>query len=72
MIQALIFLLSITGFFLLSGKRKPYWGFVVSLCAQPFWFYSAWTSHAWGVGALAVFYTALNIRGIRNNWTSFK
>lgn len=72
MIQVLIFILSITGFFLLSGKRKPHWGFVVSLCAQPFWFYSAYQTQAWGVLALAVFYTALNVRGIINNWEKFK
>lgn len=72
MIQALIFILSITGFFLLSGKRAQHWGFVVSLCGQPFWFYSSWKSHAWGVLALALFYTVLNIRGIRNNWEKFK
>jgi hypothetical protein len=68
MIQALLFILSIAGFFLLSGKTGRHWGFVVSLCAQPFWFYSSWKTGAWGVFALAFFYTGLNIRGIRNHW----
>lgn len=68
MIQILLFILSITGFFLLSGKSKRHWGFVVSLCAQLFWFYSSWHTHTWGVFALAGFYTVLNIRGIYNHW----
>lgn len=72
MIQALIFILSLTGFFLLSGKTSRHWGFVVSLCGQPFWMWSAYTSGAWGVGLLAIFYTILNVRGIINNWPKKK
>lgn len=72
MIQAFIFILSLVGFFLLSGKTARHWGFVVSLCAQPFWLWSSWTSKSWGIGLLAVFYTILNIRGIRHHWPKKK
>lgn len=68
MIQAFIFFLSLFGFYLLSGKTARHWGFVASLCGQPFWMWSAWTTKAWGIGLLAIFYTILNIRGIYLHW----
>jgi hypothetical protein len=46
-----------------SFRRKRI-GFAISLCAQPFWFWTAWTHGQWGIMFLAGWFTFCNVRGI--------
>jgi len=70
MIQALLFILSVSSAFCLNDHRHGWrkWGPVLSLCAQPFWFTSALLAHQWGVVAMTFVYFALAVRGVRNFW----
>lgn len=44
------------------------WAPVVGLCGQPFWLYFSFNSHAWGLLALSLTYSAVYMRGIRVQW----
>lgn len=50
-----------------TSRRSRYWGFLVSLLCQPLWLYMGWTTHQWGVLAIAVVSIVLNVRGVINN-----
>lgn len=49
-----------------DGWRK--WACIFGLVGQPFWFYSAWNAHQWGIFALCFIYTYSWFRGFRNYW----
>lgn len=72
--QLFIAVFGVASIWLANDPRQSYrrWGCVAGLIAQPFWFYTAWKAQQWGVFALAVFYTAGWIRGIRTNWLGVK
>jgi hypothetical protein len=56
---------------LLLGTRSPNvrrWGYVVALCGEPFWLYSAVHASQWGVIAMGALYTVGWIRGIYNHF----
>lgn len=38
------------------------------IAGEPFWFYSSWHAHQWGIMTLAVWYTAAWGKGILTNW----
>ena len=52
------------------GRREAWrrWGFILGLCSQPFWFWTAYEHRQWGVGVLAVFYTYAWAQGVWNYW----
>ncbi len=52
-------------------SRKDHWkrwGYILGICAQPFWFYSAWKAKQWGIFLLAFWYTYSWLNGIYNYW----
>jgi len=49
------------------GKWKR-WGYIVGLCSQPAWFYTAIINEQWGIFALALFYTYSWLHGVYNYW----
>lgn len=51
-----------------DDRRK--WGFVVSLCSQPFWILTSIAHKQWGVLIGAFWFGVCGVRGIRNHFTS--
>lgn len=49
------------------GKIKK-WASIVGLIAQPFWFYTSFTHHQWGIFILVFFYTFSWLQGFYNSW----
>ena len=41
---------------------------IIGLAGQPCWFWFAWQSQAWGMGALVLAYTLVYIRGAWVQW----
>lgn len=68
--QAWIVNWSLIGAFLMTSKQMETrkWGFVCGLISQPGWFYAVITAEQWGQLLMACVYTAMWIRGIKNNW----
>jgi len=60
--QVAIFIFGVSSIVLIARKNK--WGWVLALCAQPFWFITAYLNKQWGVFLVAVVYTASWIYGI--------
>lgn len=48
------------------SKRK--WASIFGLCAQPFWFYSAYTTKQWGMFFVCFLYASSYLYGFYNNW----
>jgi hypothetical protein len=48
-----------------TGRK---WAPVIGLCGQPFWAWFAYSTHAWGLGALVAAYTVVYVRGILVQW----
>ncbi len=44
------------------------WGYVLGLCAQPFWFYTTWQAEQWGIFAISIWYAYSWANGIYNYW----
>lgn len=44
------------------------WGYVLGVCAQPFWFYETYTKEQWGIFFLSIFYSINWLRGVWNHW----
>jgi nicotinamide riboside transporter PnuC len=40
---------------LVASKNK--WGFVIGLISEPFWLYTSYVGHQWGIFFLSVVYT---------------
>jgi hypothetical protein len=68
-IQALLFLLGGTAIYLVgrTGPGRRY-GYLLGLCAQPFWLWESWRAQQWGIFALSLWYTLAWGLGLRNNW----
>ena len=54
-VQSCIFLFGVASIVLLSRKNK--WGFVIGLCAQPFWFLNSYMNQEWGIFLVSIAYT---------------
>lgn len=41
------------------GRKEPWrkWGFLIGLCGQPFWFYTAYVNQQWAIALMCLFYT---------------
>lgn len=69
-VQISILVLSLGGMFLVNDHR-PQWrkfGPVLGLMGEPFWFYTTYTHHQWGIFASAFVYTFAWGRGFYNSW----
>lgn len=44
------------------------WGYILGLCAQPFWLYSSWKAQQWGIFFLSFWYAYSWANGIYNYW----
>ncbi|MBU7436495.1 hypothetical protein [Paraburkholderia fungorum] len=68
--QIAIGLCGVTAVFLSQDPRssRRRWSPVFGLIAQPFWFYTTWKSHQWGIFALSFFYTFSWARGFIAHW----
>jgi nicotinamide riboside transporter PnuC len=65
----MLFLFSSISIWFISRREKwKRWGYIIGLCGQPFWFYSAFTTKQYGIVLLSVFYTYSWIQGIYNYW----
>ncbi|HVS79002.1 MAG TPA: nicotinamide mononucleotide transporter [Candidatus Saccharimonadales bacterium] len=52
--QVGITLFGVTSIFLVAKKIK--WGFIVGLISEPFWYYTTFYHHQWGIFVLNFFY----------------
>ena len=68
MIQFFILIFSCSSIFLFSTKKHFKYGFILGLCGQPFWIYTAWTAGQWGVFLVSIWFTVSHIRGITNHF----
>lgn len=53
----------VTAIHLVARKNK--WGFVMGLCAQPFWYTTTYIHQQWWIMALSLVYTYNWYKGIR-------
>ena len=52
-------------------SRKDDWkrvGYILGLCAQPFWFYIAISTQQWGILVISIWYTYSWSIGVYNYW----
>ena len=68
--QAFIAILGVSAVALTQDKnpRIRRWASVLGLVSQPFWFYSAWAAHQWGLLALCGLYTTVWSKGFYAAW----
>lgn len=52
------------------GRREGWrrWGYILGLCGQPFWIWTAVSYRQWGILALTAFYTYSWAQGVWNYW----
>lgn len=64
-----IFAFGVTAVWLVGRKDKyRRWGYVLGLCGQPFWFYTAISNQQWGIVLLCCFYAYSWANGIYNHF----
>lgn len=44
------------------------WAYLLGLCSQPFWYWSAYMAGQWGILILSTWYTFSWARGAYNHW----
>jgi hypothetical protein len=68
--QLAIGLFGVSAVFLSQDRRDSYRRFacLLGLAAQPFWFYTTWHAHQWGIFMLSFFYTFSWARGFVAHW----
>jgi len=68
--QLVIGLLGVVAVFLSQDPRssRRRWAPVLGLAAQPFWLYTTWRAHQYGIFALSFFYTFSWARGFVAHW----
>ncbi|MEN6421305.1 MAG: hypothetical protein ABFD76_05100 [Smithella sp.] len=55
--QICIAVFGTTAIYLVSRRdHLQRWGYIFGLCSQPFWFYTSWEAHQWGIFALSFWY----------------
>lgn len=67
--QIFIFIFGVSAIWLVG--RKEDWrryGFILGLCGQPFWFYTAYMNEQWGVLLMCLFYTYSWGSGVYTHW----
>lgn len=54
----------------LVGRREAWrrWGYILGLCSQPAWIYTAWQHKQWGILILSLWYAYAWSQGIYNYW----
>ncbi len=69
-VQAAIFVFGMSAIWLANDPRPRMrrWGCVMGLIAQPFWYYFAFTTDAWGVFFSSFFYSYAWARGFWHQW----
>lgn len=69
-ISQVFILLGMSAMFLVNDHRASWrrFGPVLGLMAEPFWFYTTYTHHQWGIFASAFVYTFAWGRGFYNAW----
>lgn len=71
--QIFIFIFGASGIWFVSRiEHWKRWGYILGMCGQPFWFYSAWNNEQWGIFLLSCFYTYSWGQGIWNYWIKNK
>jgi len=65
-----ILVFSVTAAYMLNDHRPKMrrWGPVFGLLGQPFWMWSTFAAHQWGIFAMTFIYTGMSIRGFYNMW----
>ena len=69
-LQAMILALTLPGLYLV-GDLDPaarWWGYVISLAAQPFWLAATWRARQPAMFVVAIFFSALWVRAIAVNY----
>lgn len=68
--QLFIGLFGVAAVFLSQDPRDSRRRFacLLGLAAQPFWFYTTWHAHQWGIFMLSFFYTFSWARGFVAHW----
>ena len=56
------------------GRKEKWrkWGYILGLCAQPFWFWTTYHNKQWGIFFISIFYSYSWIQGIYNYWIKNK
>lgn len=62
--QVAIFILGALAIILVARKNK--WGFVFGLLSQPFWYYTTYINHQWGIFLMNFIYTGSWAYGLYN------
>jgi len=70
-VQVCILVFSSASIFFFSSKKKFRYGFVAGLMGQPFWIYETWRAGQYGMFLVSVWFTAMQVRGIWNNFALF-
>ena len=70
MIQLALAFFGLSAMFMATGHnpRARRWAPIVGICGQPFWVIFSIQTHAWGLLALSVVYTAVYVRGAILQW----
>lgn len=52
------------------GRKEKWrrWGYIMGLCAQPFWVMTTIQHQQWGILGISAFYTYSWMQGIWNYW----
>lgn len=68
--QILIMVTGITAAWLSQDHRYNHrkYACLFALVGQPFWWYSTFIAHQWGIFAMSIFYTFAWLKGANNYW----
>ncbi|MCG3884151.1 hypothetical protein I3271_05575 [Photobacterium leiognathi] len=70
LVQVAIAITSAIAIYLTNSKHDKFRKYapIFGLLGEPFWIYTSYTNHQWGVMALALFYSYSWFIGLRNSW----
>lgn len=65
-LQVMLVLLAVPGLYLVGDQdaQLRWWGYALSLAAQPFWLAATWRARQWGMFGMALVYSVLWARGV--------
>lgn len=68
--QVGIAVFGVTAVWLSQDEREHVrrWACVFGMAAQPFWYYTTFINHQWGIFALSFFYTYSWLKGVNAFW----